>query len=135
MKHKIPELDDKGLRQFALTTSIIMCVLFGLVIPYVFSHGWPKWPWIFAGIFVLWGLLLPKTLNPIYKVWMHFGLIMSKITTPLILGLLFFIIITPMAFLVRIFKSDPMTRKLDHEKKTYRVLREETDTTDFERPF
>lgn len=61
--------------------------------------------------------LLPKTLNPIYKIWMRFGLIMSKITTPLILGLLFFIIITPMAFLVRIFKSDPMTRKLDHEKK------------------
>ncbi|MEM7401004.1 MAG: SxtJ family membrane protein [Pseudomonadota bacterium] len=135
MQHVIPELDAKGLRQFAITTSVIVCLLFGLLIPYLFSLAWPRWPWIFAIVFIVWGLLIPKTLNPIYKIWMRFGLIMGKITTPLILGILFFLIMTPMGILVRLFKEDPMARKLDLDKETYRVVKEDNETTDFERPF
>ena len=134
-KHAIPELDASGLRKFAFTFGIIICLLFGLLIPYLFNYSWPKWPWIFAAIVSLWGGLLPKTFNIVYQVWMRFGLLMSKITTPLILGILFYIIITPAGIIMRIIKKDPMQRKFDADAVTYRVLSDETIKTEFERPY
>ena len=134
-QHTIPELDTKGLRQFAFTMSAVICILFGLILPYLLGHAWPKWPWIIGAVFVFWGALIPKTLRPIYQVWMRFGLIMSKITTPLILGILFFLVVTPTGFVMRIFKGDPMGRKFDKTKNSYRVPRDESMRTDFERPF
>jgi hypothetical protein len=48
MQHiqNIPELDKAGLRRFGLTTGIIVAVLFGIVLPWVFNLGWPTWPWM-----------------------------------------------------------------------------------------
>ena len=134
-QHIIPELDAKGLRQFALTMAIIICVLFGLVIPFLFKHSLPIWPWVLGAILTIWGFLIPKTLRPIYHLWMRFGLLMSKITTPLILGILFYLIITPMGVVMRIFNKDPMARKFDNEKNSYRVPRDVSIQTDFERPY
>ena len=45
----------------------------------------------------LWALLIPDTLNLVYREWMRFGLLLSKVTTPIIMGAVFFLIITPTA--------------------------------------
>ena len=131
----IPKLDAKGLRQFAFTMGIVISILFGLILPYLFSYALPIWPWVVAVVFALWGLIAPKTINPIYLIWMRFGLIMSKITTPLILGILFYLVMTPMGIAMRIFKHDPMARKFDKTKDTYRVLRDTSIQNDIERPY
>ena len=134
-KYTIPELDAKGLRRFAFTMSVIVILLFGFLFPYLFGYPWPIWPWIIAAVFVLWGGVFPLTFKPIYTIWMSFGLLMSKITTPLILGIMFFLLITPVAFLMRLVKKDPMERKLDSKVKSYRVIRDESIENDFKRPF
>ena len=133
--HTIPELDAKGLRRFALTMCVIICILFGLAIPFLFGHSWPIWPWLVGMVFLLWGTIAPLTLCPVYHVWMRFGLIMSKITTPLILGILFYLILTPAGLIMRIFNKDPMARKFDKTHDTYRRLRDESIHTDFEKPY
>ena len=46
--HNIPELDQKGLRNFALVTGGVIVGLFGLVLPWVFDLEWPRWPWILS---------------------------------------------------------------------------------------
>ena len=84
---------------------------------------------------MLWGVLAPTTFKPVYKAWMLFGLLMSKITTPLILSILFFLVLTPVSLIMCIIKKDPMARKFDEDVKTYRVSRDESMDTDFERPF
>ena len=86
----IPALDAAGLRKFGLTTGAIVAVLFGLVFPWLLGVGLPVWPWVVFGVLGLWGLIAPVSLNPIYRLWMKFGLLMHKIMTPLILGILFF---------------------------------------------
>lgn len=131
----IPELDAKGLRKFAFTFSIIICLLFGFAVPFIFQHSLPIWPWVIGVVFIIWGALAPSTLRLIYYVWMRFGLIMSKLTTPLILGVLFYLILTPVGLVMRLFKADPMAREIDKKVDTYRKLREDSMKTNFEKPF
>ena len=119
--HSIPKLDRVGLRNFGITTGSILAVLFGLFFPWLLDNPVPAWPWIVAGALVLWALLLPLSLQPVYRGWMRFGLFMSGITTPLILGIVFFIIITPMALILALCKRDPLVRKSDASTESYRV--------------
>ena len=132
--YRIAELDRKGLREFALVTSSVIVGLFGLLLPWLFNLGWPVWPWILAAILSALGLLVPMALQPVYKLWMRFGLILSRITTPIIMGLVFFLMITPIGLIRKLVSNDPMARKF-HDGESYRVLREKGPSKNMERPF
>jgi len=131
---RIPELDRKGLREFALVTSGVIVGLFGLALPWLFDLGWPTWPWILAAVLSVVGFAAPMALRPVYKTWMRFGLILSRITTPIIMGLVFFLMITPIGLIRRMFASDAMARNF-HDGESYRVLREKPPAKNMERPF
>ncbi len=132
--HRIPELDRKGLREFALVSSAVIVGLFGLLLPWLFDLGWPTWPWILAAILVVLGLISPMALRPVYKVWMRFGLILSSITTPVIMGLVFFLVITPTGLIRRLLSGDPMTRSFN-DGESYRVASKKAPAKNMERPF
>ena len=51
------------LRKFGLVTGAIVAGLFGLILPWVFEYAWPLWPWIFAGIAWIGGLVHPDSLS------------------------------------------------------------------------
>jgi hypothetical protein len=131
----IPELDRQGLRRFALSTSAIVAVLFGLFFPWLLDVDIPVWPWIVAGVLSGWGLVAPASLRPVYRGWMRFGLLLNRIVQPVILGVLFFIIITPTGALMRLLRRDAMTRSLDEEAKSYRVPSAKRPKSHMERPF
>ena len=130
----IPELDRKGLREFALVTSGVIVGLFGLLLPWLFNLDWPTWPWVLAAILVTLGFVAPMALQPVYKRWMQFGLILSKITTPIIMGLVFFLVITPFGLIRRLIAKDPLARKF-HDGESYRVPSEKIPAKNMERPF
>ena len=132
--HDIPILDRKGLREFAFLTGGIVAVLFGLVVPWIFDSRLPLWPWVVLGILILWGFFVPATLGPIYRTWMRFGILMSRVTTPLIMGLIFYLVITPVGIARRLFGSDPMQRKMT-EAESYRVASKKADVNSLKRPF
>jgi hypothetical protein len=134
-RHPIPELDRAGLRRFALTTAIISILLFGLLLPWLLGHRWPLWPWPLAAALALWGLAAPGSLRPLYRGWMHFGLLMSRITTPLILGLVFFLLFVPFGVVMRIFQHDPMRRQLRLDADSYREPSRPITPGSFERPY
>ena len=133
-KHIIPELDAKGLREFAFVTSAIVAVLFGLFFPWVFEAQWPKWPWIFAAVLSAWGIIAPTTLRFVYRGWMRFGLLLSKITTPLIMGIVFYLVITPIGLVRRLTADDAMKRDFD-DRESYRIESEKPPPEKLERPF
>ena len=133
--HKIPELDRKGLRDFALITGAIIAILFGLFFPWLLETGDPIWPWIICGILVAAGLFAPMVLQPVYRLWMRFGLLLSKITTPLILGIVFFLVIMPMGLVMRLMGHDPMSRKLDDAAISYRVVSKKNPKENLEKPY
>ena len=68
-------------------------------------------------------VLIPQALKYVHRVWMMLGNILGWINTRIILGLIYYVIITPIRFAMKLAGHDPMNRKLDSGTKTYRVLR------------
>ena len=133
--HKIPELNRKGLREFGLTTGAAVVVIFGLFFPWMLELGWPAWPWVIAAPLWLLALVYPLWLRWIYRAWMRFGLLASRAMTPLVLGIVFFVMISPMAMVRRLMGKDPMHRALDPNQKSYRVQSAKSPREKLERPF
>ena len=132
---EIPELDRQGLRNFGLTTGAAIVVIFGLFFPWVLERDWPVWPWIIAAPFWALALVYPLWLRSIYRAWMRFGLLASRVMTPLVLGIVFFVMISPMAMVRRLMGKDPMERSLDPNQKSYRVKSNKSPKEKLERPF
>ena len=135
MKHRIPELDSKELRQFALSTAAAIAVIFGLILPWIFDFTFPKWPWIASAVLAAWGLAAPSTLRLVYRTWMRISLLISSVTTPLILGIVFYLVILPAALIMRIIGTDPMRRKFEKDAGSYKIISEKPDRENLERPF
>lgn len=139
-EHVIPELDRKGLREFGIVTGAIVAGLFGLFFPWLLDRPislippQPAWPWVIFGVLGGMGLLMPMALNPVYKIWMRFGLLMGKIMTPLIMSIVFYIVITPVGLFRRIFAKDSLAREFD-ETETYRVPSKKPSVKNLERPY
>ncbi len=131
----IPEIDHKGLREFALVTGGIIAVLFGLLLPWLFDLQYRSWPWIVGGVLAAWGLIAPASLRLLYRGWMRFGMILSRVTTPIILGLVFLIAVVPTAIMLRLSGKDPMARRLDQDATSYRVKSDQPPEKNLERPF
>ena len=133
--HTIPELDRRGLREFGLVTGGIVAVLFGLFFPWLLERGIPLWPWVIFGVLALLGLVAPMSLKPVYRGWMRFGLVMSKITTPLVMGLVFYVIVTPFGLVRRIAGKDSLARNFDRNAPTYRVKSRKPAGDSLKRPY
>ena len=133
--HEIPELDRDGLRRFALTTGAIVAALFGAFFPWLFERALPVWPWLVFGVLGVWALIAPTTLRVVYRGWMRVGLLLNRVTTPIVIGVLFVALIVPIALILRAAGSDPMQRVLDRTARTYRIPSEKPPHENLERPF
>ncbi len=121
MEQSIRELDGRGLREFAFVTAGLFSVLFGLLLPWLFNATYPTWPWLLGAVLAAWGILAPTTLRPVYRGWMTFGLLLNRVTTPLVLGIVFYLVIFPIGLIMRMSGRDPMSRNFDDGADSYRV--------------
>ena len=135
MSREIPELDRKGLRNFAWMFGAVVASLFGLLLPWLLDRGWPLAPWVIAIVFFIWGLIAPSTVRPFYRLWMRFGFIMNAITTRIILGVVFYAVILPFGLAFRLRRKDLLHRKWDQELESYRVKSSVVSPIDMEKPF
>ena len=114
-----PEMGTKEYRKFGLTTGLIIALLFGLLLPWLFDHSLPRWPWIVSAVLIVWGLVLPNSLSIIYGPWMKFGHIIGTVNTKIILTLVFFLIFTPVSLFLKLMGKDMMNRKIERTKLSY----------------
>lgn len=134
MPDEIKDLDGGGLREFGLTTGGILAALFGLFFPWLLARPVPRWPWVIAAILVAWALAAPASLRPVYRGWMKLGLLLGRITTPLIMGAVFFLVVTPMGIARRLLGKDAIVRRFD-EAASYRLPSHKAKAKDLENPF
>ena len=74
-------------------------------------------------LFIIITIIKPSLFYPLNKFWIKLGFIIGRITTPILSGLLFFLIVTPIGFIFKILKKDIL--KLNFErKKTYWIKKE-----------
>lgn len=66
--------------------------------------------WSLGGVLVLGGALVPGSLGPVYRAWMGLANVLSKITTPIFMGLVYFVVLTPVGLLRRMFGRNSLVR-------------------------
>ena len=101
---------------------------FGIVffIVFIIIGFWPLfdintyrlWAIIIAFIFLALGLVNSKLLTPLNILWFKFGIFLGKIVSPIVMGVIFFFVVTPIAILMRISKKDLLNLKFNN-KETY----------------
>ena len=121
-------------RRFGLTVGAAFLVLGGLL----WWRGHPTGAAVavvLGGALGLAGLLLPTRLGPVERAWMGLALAISKVTTPVFMGLVYFLVMTPTALLRRAFGGDALRR--DPAAPSYWVMRdgEAGRRSDLERQF
>ena len=82
------------------------------------------WSLIVSLIFLVLGLLNSKILNPLNKLWFKFGIFLGKIVSPLVMGIIFFFVVTPIGFIMRLLKKDLLNLKFK-DNKSYWIEKNE----------
>ncbi len=101
---------------------LVFFVVFLLISIYPFLHGQNLrfWSLIVAIIFLVLGLLNSKILTPLNKIWFKFGLLLGSIVSPVIMSIIFFFVVTPISFVMKILGRDILNLKLNNNN-TYWV--------------
>ena len=112
---------------------------FGLVFFFVFLIVglWPLlnegsfriWSIIIGIIFLILGLTNSKLLTPLNILWFKFGILLGSVVAPIVMGVVFFLVITPIGFFMKIMGKDLLNNKLDDKKKSYWITRDKVKST------
>ena len=97
------------------TFGIVFSAVFAIIGLYPLWHGGEAriWVLIMAGVFLLAALVAPRILRPLNRLWSRFGLLLHKVVSPVIMGLLFFVAVTPTALIMRLAGKDPLRLRFD----------------------
>ena len=87
---------------------IIFFVVFFIIATYPLINGdeLRLWSLIISIVFLFLGLANSKILNPLNKLWFKFGIFLGKIISPLVMGIIFFLVVTPIGLLMRLLNKD-----------------------------
>ena len=103
---------------------IVFFIVFLLIGIYPFLNGndFRIWSLLISLVFLILGLINSKILTPLNKLWFKFGLFLGKIVSPLVMGFIFFIVVTPIGIIMRLFRKDLLNLKYN-QKKTYWIVK------------
>lgn len=91
----------------------------------VLRHGRLRaWPLAVSGLFAMCALLRPVWLRGMNRVWMRLPRLLSRVTNPIVLGALFFLVFTPVGVFRRLFGADPLRLRFDPAAASYWIRRE-----------
>lgn len=129
------DVETKQLRSFGVIFFVFFAVILGFW-PVVFHHASPRvWAIAVGTVFLAVGLLAPKALRSLYQAWMVFGGIMGFINTRIILGVVFFVLITPVSIARKLLGKDSLGLKFKRNAETYRIPMEDKNNFNMSRQF
>jgi len=116
------QTDTKHLRSFGLTVGGIFALI-GFWPLFLRGEDVRWWAVVLAGLLMVPALVFPRSLSWIYKWWMALGHIMGWINTRIILGVVFYLVVTPIGRIRRLLGKDPMGREIRTDLNSYRIIR------------
>jgi len=117
------EIDDKQLRSFGFTVGGIFAAI-GLWPVVVHYQGARWWAVTLAVLLIIPALVFPSRLSWIYRRWMALGHVLGWINTRIILGFVFYLVVTPIGFIRRLLGKDPMGKEIRADMDSYRISRQ-----------
>lgn len=121
--HREDKLTPGSARQFGL----VMAVFFAVLCTIALWRGAWTWAAVWAGFLAVFGLaalVMPRTLDPLNRLWFRFGLLLHAIVNPLVMGLMFFVVMTPIGLLMRALGKRPIPLRPDRAAASYWLPRE-----------
>jgi len=91
--------------------------------PLAFGRPLHAWSLAVAAVFGVIAALAPALLALLNRLWTRFGLLLHKIVSPVVLGIMFYLVITPMGIFMRLLGKDPLRLKVDRNATTYWIER------------
>ena len=106
-------------RKFGLVFFAVFLIISLFPLLYDLSNNIRIWALVISLIFLLLGILDSKLLTPLNKLWMKLGAVLGIVVAPIVMGIIFFAVVTPIGIFMRIFKKDLLQIKIDKNIKSY----------------
>jgi Saxitoxin biosynthesis operon protein SxtJ len=119
----------RGTRDEVRKFGILFAVVFSLIGLYTLYRGNGHWyVLVLVGLlFLVAGFIAYPLLRPVYLGWMKFAFVLGWINTRILLGLFFFLVVTPIGVGMRLFGKDLLDEKIEKSRKSYWQKREKTE--------
>ena len=108
-------------KSFGIVFFIVFLII--SVYPLFFDGNIRIWSLIVSLIFLILGLINSRVLTPLNRLWFKFGMFLGKFISPIIMGIIFFIVVTPTGLIMRVFKKDLLNLK-KKDSKSYWIKRD-----------
>ena len=97
---------------------IVFFIVFLLIdlYPLINEENFRLWSLVISLIFLVLGLINSQILTPLNKLWFKFGILLGKIVSPIIMGIIFFFVVTPIGFIMRAIGKDLINLKYNNNK-------------------
>ena len=97
---------------------IVFFTVFSIIAlyPLIFGGEIRIWSISISLIFLILGLLNSNVLTPLNKIWFKFGIVLGKMISPIVMGIIFFLVVTPIAITMRLLRKDLLNLKYNKEK-------------------
>jgi hypothetical protein len=118
-RHEVVRISSE--RGFGLVFAVFFALLGALSV----YNGGVRWHYWFplAVLFAVLAYVAPRVLAPLNRLWAKFGLLLHHIISPVFLGILFYVCVTPFGVLMRLAGKDPLRRKFEPAAKSYWIVR------------
>ena len=110
------DIEISSNRSFGIVFFIVFLLI--ALYPLIYSGEIRIWSAIISLTFLILGLLNSKILTPLNKLWFKFGIFLSKIISPFIMGIIFFLVVTPIGLIMKFMRKDLLNLKYN-KGKTY----------------
>ena len=110
------EIKISSNRSFGIVFFIVFLLI--SLYPLLKGNDLRIWSLVISFVFLVLGLINSKILTPLNRLWFKFGLLLGKIISPLVMGIIFFVVVTPIGIIMRLLKKDLLNLKYN-KKQTY----------------
>ena len=109
-------------RNFGFVFAVVFAVT-GIYLYFDNSGVYPIWTGVVSFLFLIIAISRPHLLAPLNKAWTKLGIVLQKIVSPIVLGAMYFLILTPFGLGLRLLGKDLLSLKLDKTAISYWVDR------------
>ena len=103
-------------RNFGIVFSVVFLII--SLWPLLSQNDVRIWSLVISGIFLILGLINSKLLLPLNKIWFKFGILLGNFIAPIVMGIVYFMVVTPTGFIMRLLGKDLLNLKKNN-KDTY----------------
>ena len=118
-REPVPEGSDRG---FGIVFAVVFLIIGLWPLIYLATPRW--WSLGIAAAFAIVAFVRPQILHPMNRVWLAFGRLLHRVVSPLIMGAIFFLCVTPTGWIMRLLGKDVLSLKRQPERSSYWIVRE-----------